>query len=49
LEKVDILHDMSPYERLQIADALQTKKYKEGEYIVKEGEFGDIFFILEDG
>jgi len=41
------LHDMEAYERLQIADALKTKKYSKGDYVVKEGEFGDEFFILE--
>jgi len=38
---------MEPYERLQIADALKSKKYSKGDYIVKEGDFGDEFFILE--
>lgn len=40
---------MEPYERLQVADAIRTKTYKPGEYIVKEGDFGDVFYILETG
>jgi cAMP-dependent protein kinase regulator len=35
LSKVDILKDMDPYERMQIADALKTIKCKKGEYVVK--------------
>lgn len=47
LSQVEILHDMIPYERLQIADALHSHKFKKGSYIVKEGESGNCFFILE--
>ncbi|EAR86860.2 CAMP-dependent kinase, regulatory protein (macronuclear) [Tetrahymena thermophila SB210] len=49
LSKVEILHDMIPYERLQIADALHSHKFSKGDYIVKEGENGNSFFILEEG
>lgn len=30
LSQVEILHDMIPYERLQIADALHSHKFKKG-------------------
>lgn len=40
---------MDNYERSQIADALKSIKAKKGEYIVTEGEQGDIFFMLEEG
>jgi cAMP-dependent protein kinase regulator len=49
LSKVDILQDMEPYERLQIADALKSYKFQKGETIVREGDVGDTFFILEEG
>lgn len=49
LAKVDILENMEPYERLKIADAIKTKKYAVGDYIVKEGDVGETFYILEDG
>jgi cAMP-dependent protein kinase regulator len=58
LAKVDILKDMDPYERLQIADALKSIKCTKGEYVVKQvlllsiiykGEEGDIFFMVETG
>ena len=40
---------MDPYERSKIADALNEHKFKEGEYVIKEGEIGDKFFIIIDG
>lgn len=40
---------MDPYERLQIADALKSKRYRKGEYVVREGESGDTFYFLESG
>jgi len=49
LSKVELLADMDPYERMQIADALKTKKFSVGDFIVKEGEIGNDFFILESG
>ena len=49
LTKVDLLSSMDPYERMQLADGLQNHKFKAGEYVVKEGEQGDKFFMVEDG
>lgn len=40
---------MEPYERLQIADALKELKFKKGDFIVREGEAGETFYILEEG
>jgi cAMP-dependent protein kinase regulator len=37
LSKVELLKDMDPYERMQIADALKRSEYKKGDYILKEG------------
>lgn len=36
LNKVELLHDMDPYERLQIADALKSQKFRKGDYIIKQ-------------
>lgn len=49
LKKVEILSTMEPYELMQICDALKSITYKKGDYIIKEGEMGDIFYILEAG
>ncbi len=40
---------MDNYERNQIADALRREQFKQGEYIVREGDIGDCFYFLEDG
>ena len=40
---------MDPYERSKIADAIKIKKTKEGDIIVKQGDQGDIFFMVETG
>ena len=49
LKKVDILSTIDPYELMQISDALKSATFKAGDYIIKEGEMGDVFYILEEG
>ena len=49
LKKVDILSTIEPYEISQISDALRSTSYKSGEYIIREGEMGDIFYMVEEG
>ena len=49
LKKVDILSSVEDYEVGQIADALQTKKVKAHDYIIKQGEEGNEFYILDEG
>ena len=49
LKKVEILESVDPYELGQICDALKAVIFKKGEYIIKQGEKGDIFYILDEG
>ena len=49
LSRVDILADMDPYERSQLADALISFKFNAGDFIIKEGEEGNNFYIIEEG
>ncbi|KAL9094544.1 MAG: hypothetical protein Q9165_003103 [Trypethelium subeluteriae] len=49
LEEVPLLASLTPYERSKIADALETQKYPPGSTIIKEGDAGESFFILEAG
>ena len=49
LEEVPLLASLTPYERSKIADALETTKYPAGSSIIKEGDVGDKFYILEAG
>jgi len=43
LKKVEILKSIDQYELTQISDALKTSTYKAGDYVIKEGELGDVF------
>lgn len=49
LKKVEILSTIEPYELTQISDALKSTTFHAGDYIIKEGEMGDVFYILEEG
>lgn len=49
LGSVEILKSLDPYERSKIADALRSKTYNAGEVLIKQGDPGSEFFILEEG
>ena len=49
LKKTEILKDLEPYELSQIADALKTATFKEGDRIIQEGDIGDVFYLLLEG
>ena len=49
LSKVKILQTMEPYERSKLSDAFQEHSFKAGDYIIKEGDEGNNFFIIEEG
>ncbi len=44
-----ILSTMEIYERSQLADVLKAQQFKAGDYIIKQGEEGNIFYLLETG
>ena len=49
LEEVPLFSSLTLYERSKIADALDTKKFAPGETIIREGDPGEAFFLLEAG
>jgi cAMP-dependent protein kinase regulator len=49
LEKVKILETMEPYERSVISDAFAEEHFKAGDYIIREGEEGNKFYLIEEG
>lgn len=49
LNKVSILESLDVYERSKICDCLQSQKYKPGDFVIKEGEYGNTFFFIEEG
>lgn len=48
LENVPILASVTPYERAIIADALEPYKFLDGQVIIRQGEDGDRFYIIEE-
>ncbi|KAF9182715.1 hypothetical protein BGZ51_004481 [Haplosporangium sp. Z 767] len=49
LETVPLLVSLEPYERHKIADALESVYFDDGQVVVKQGDQGDNFFIIESG
>ena len=49
LKNVDILSTIDSYELGQICDSLKEGIYTKDEYIIREGELGDVFYIIEEG
>jgi len=49
LSKVKILQELDQWERLTVADALETVQFNDGESIVEQGEKGNDFFIIVEG
>jgi len=49
LTEVDIFKSLNTYELSRLSDLLTSTLFDEGEEIVKQGEHGDKFYILEDG
>ena len=49
LKKVPILSSLTEYERATIADALEPVYFDVGDVILKQGELGDTFYIVQQG
>lgn len=49
LEEVPVLSSLTPYERSKIADALESQKFPAGSTVIKEGDPGHSFYLLESG
>jgi len=49
LSSVPLLSTMDAYERSKIADALKTEIFSSGDVIVKQGDPGETFYMLEEG
>ena len=40
---------MDPYERSKLSDALVEERFAKDDYVIKEGQAGDRFFIIQEG
>ena len=44
-----ILKEMDAYERNKLADALKEAWFKKGDYVIREGDQGEIFYLIMSG
>lgn len=49
LNKVEILRNVGSFEKMQIADALKSVCFNANEYVIRQGDWGDLFYIIEEG
>lgn len=49
INRVEIFQELDPYERGKLCDVLDVVKFPRGEFVVREGEVGDRFFLIEEG
>jgi len=49
LRRVPLMSSLTDDERGMIADCLQPQTFSKGEYVIRQGEAGDKFYILESG
>eukprot|EP00923_Selenidium_pygospionis_P013807 GHVN01023844.1.p1 GENE.GHVN01023844.1~~GHVN01023844.1.p1 ORF type:complete len:361 (+),score=73.11 GHVN01023844.1:241-1323(+) len=49
LAEVSLLKDMDPYERSKLSDALKSEEFKDKQVIIREGDSGDTFYVVESG
>jgi len=49
LKKVKILSNMDEYERAKLADAFKEEWYNEGDFVIREGEDGNTFYLVMSG
>lgn len=49
LSQVKILESMDSYERSVLSDAFVEEKFKTGDYVIRKGEEGNKFYLIEEG
>ncbi len=49
IKSIKIFDNLEPYELGKLCDALKSKTYKKDEYIIKEGDMGQNFFLIMSG
>jgi len=49
LENVPLLKSLNAYERMNVADALVTKYYQDGDMVIKQGDAAECMYFVEHG
>lgn len=49
LKKIELLTTLDGAERLRLQDGLQEQRVREGDYVIRQGEKGEKFYMVEQG
>lgn len=49
LRNIELLDSLNSNERDKICDCLKIEKFKKGEFIIREGETGNTFYLVKEG
>lgn len=49
LEEIPLFKSLKPYERHKIADALESVEFNDNELVIKQGDVGENFYLIESG
>lgn len=49
LNRIDILRELDSYERSKLCDCLQKEVFRAGDFIIRQGETGDKFYLVQQG
>eukprot|EP00698_Gefionella_okellyi_P006725 TRINITY_DN160_c0_g1_i2.p1 TRINITY_DN160_c0_g1~~TRINITY_DN160_c0_g1_i2.p1 ORF type:complete len:1135 (+),score=246.60 TRINITY_DN160_c0_g1_i2:490-3405(+) len=50
LDNVPLFREsMQAYDRARLSDAFEAREYADGEYVVRQGDEGDAFYVIESG
>ena len=49
LDRVSLFHSLDKFEKLSLLDGLKPLWYNKNEVVVRAGDIGDLFYIVEEG
>lgn len=49
LESIKLFNNLDKFQKLKLVDGLQQVDFNAGEYVIKEGDQGKEFYIIEEG
>lgn len=49
IDKIEILSNLERSEKMKICDCLEAKMFKQNEFVIKQGEVGSNFYMIQFG
>jgi cAMP-dependent protein kinase regulator len=49
LSQVELFKNIEQYEKIKLLDGLKIENYKKEEFVFREGDVGNNFYIIEEG